>query len=76
MAGLRLIDQFGDQVKPDQINHKKNTALILACHRGLQLVGLRLIDRFGEAVQPGQINIFNNTVKKHTNTYHKTNNRD
>ena len=50
-VAIKLINTFGEVVKPDQVNKNGSTTLILACSHCMNSVAIKLIDTFGEVVK-------------------------
>jgi ankyrin repeat protein len=59
---ILLINTFGEQCNPQQINKKNNTALIISAEKQMTPVTELLIDKFGSRCKIGHANNFGSTT--------------
>lgn len=57
-----MIDVFGTNCNPSQINEDKNTALMYACKNRADVAAIKIIESFGIKCKPSQINNEGNTA--------------
>jgi hypothetical protein len=53
-VALKLIDTFGEKIKPDHINKNGDTAFIIARNNKMNDVCSKLINSFGKDINPNR----------------------